>query len=222
MGAGSKVRAQVSLGTGFYDSGLLSVGIEESRTIPIDENFALSVELVAAGTTLTEAREVDEFLLVGIYDGETWSTSFNPGGGSVIGDGDISLPNGLRLVGLRVPAGVTWTSESGFFPDLPTAAPDDGPSRSLPRLDRNYPNPFNPNTSIPFSLPRPAAVDLRVFDLTGRLVDVLLTAEPYTEGPHVFVWDGRDASGRGVGSGVYLYRLRVGAWEQTKRMTLLR
>jgi hypothetical protein len=83
------------------------------------------------------------------------------------------------------------------------------------------PNPFNPVTDIKFSLPRSARVDLRVYDVSGRLVRTLRTGE-LTAGPHSERWDGRDESGLGVASGIYFARLLVDGDSSIKPMALVR
>ena len=84
------------------------------------------------------------------------------------------------------------------------------------------PNPFNPQTTIAFDLPRQTAVSLRVFDVSGRLVRVLLDGEIVTEGRHETVWNGCDDSGRRVASGTYFYRLEAVEYSETKRMSLVK
>jgi hypothetical protein len=88
-------------------------------------------------------------------------------------------------------------------------------------LAQNFPNPFNPVTKIVFGLDRPASISLRVYDVAGRLVRSIAEGERaaahYSE-----AWDGRDASGRTVASGLYFYRLDAGTFTQTRKMILLR
>jgi len=89
-------------------------------------------------------------------------------------------------------------------------------------LAQNEPNPFNPTTEIRFDLPRSGRVQLRVYDLAGRLVRTLVDG-PMTAGAEQrVIWNGRDGAGRMVSSGVYLYRLQAAEFEQTKRMVLLK
>ena len=81
--------------------------------------------------------------------------------------------------------------------------------RSLPQafsLDRNYPNPFNPSTTIPYRLAAASTVELEIFDIAGRKVRTVL-AEIQDAGFHETTWDGRDEDGHIVGAGVYFYRL---------------
>jgi hypothetical protein len=86
-------------------------------------------------------------------------------------------------------------------------------------LGQNHPNPFNPLTTISFSLPRESLVSLRVFDLRGRLVRTLLD-ESRPAGVHTVVWDGRDESGGRVASGTYVTRLVSSEGVLTRKMLL--
>nr|MEE4268421.1 FlgD immunoglobulin-like domain containing protein [Candidatus Krumholzibacteria bacterium] len=89
-------------------------------------------------------------------------------------------------------------------------------------LGSNYPNPFNPQTIIPFSLPQGGEIMVEVFDARGRLVSCLAQGQ-YPAGPHQLTWDGTDQAGRAVPSGVYFARLRDGQGvASTERMTLVR
>jgi hypothetical protein len=88
-------------------------------------------------------------------------------------------------------------------------------------LHQNFPNPFNPETVIRWEVAQASRVDLRVYDLAGRLVKTIHSghAEP---GGYEFVWRGEDDGGRQVASGVYFYRLTTPDAAQTMRMTLLK
>ena len=91
-----------------------------------------------------------------------------------------------------------------------------------PGLDQNYPNPFNRSTVIPFALSEAAEVDLRVYNLGGQWV-ATLAAGWRPAGEYALHWDGRDDSGRGLASGIYAYRLRIGdAKVATRKLTLIR
>ena len=94
------------------------------------------------------------------------------------------------------------------------------PSRMV--LLQNYPNPFNPTTTIAFTLPeRSAKFALQIYDLSGRLIKTLID-KPMEVGYHAVIWDGADDNGESVSSGVYLYKLKSDAYEETKRMILLK
>jgi len=88
-------------------------------------------------------------------------------------------------------------------------------------LCQNTPNPFNPTTTISFTLPERMRVTLSIYDVQGTLVRALVD-ETAVEGYQERMWDGKDASGRQVSSGVYFYRLTAGNKTLTKRMVLLR
>ncbi len=88
-------------------------------------------------------------------------------------------------------------------------------------LGQNHPNPFNPQTTIPFDIPAPARVRLLVMDAAGRMVRKLVD-ENVPAGAHNAVWDGRDGGGRSVSSGVYFYVLDVGGERLTRKMVLLK
>jgi len=83
------------------------------------------------------------------------------------------------------------------------------------------PNPFNPATELSFEMASPGQVRLKVYDAAGRLVVTLLD-EQFNAGRYSVNWDGGDASGRMSAAGVYLYRLEVGEYTGTKRMTLIK
>ena len=86
----------------------------------------------------------------------------------------------------------------------------------------NFPNPFNPATTIRYGLPEASEVSLIVYDVLGRRVAVLARYEEQTAGYHAVIWDGRDAAGRQVASGVYFARMRAGHFVQTQRMILVK
>jgi hypothetical protein len=88
-------------------------------------------------------------------------------------------------------------------------------------LSQNYPNPFNPTTQIEFAMPRSGRALLEVYDIMGRRV-VTLVDEDLEAGEKQVQWDGRDRYGDEVASGIYLYRLQVNDFAQTKKMVLLK
>jgi len=96
------------------------------------------------------------------------------------------------------------------------------PAERVASLDQNYPNPFNPATTITYSLPVAGRVDLKIHDVSGRLIRVLREGVHESAGSHKIQWDGRDALGREVASGTYFYRLSIDGWVETKRMIVVR
>jgi flagellar hook capping protein FlgD len=86
----------------------------------------------------------------------------------------------------------------------------------------NYPNPFNPSTTISFSLPEECVVNLSVYNLKGQKIKTLAQNE-YTKGTHSIVWNGTDDSGEFVSTGIYCYKLNVnGETEAFKKCLLLK
>jgi hypothetical protein len=128
---------------------------------------------------------------------------------------------GLGLVSLRDIEAATGGMVENYT--LTGYSPVEDP---LPRvgihLAPGVPNPFNPSTTISFTLDRNAAVSLRIFDGAGRLVKDLLVEELRTAGRHSVVWDGTDRRGRALPSGVYVSRLESAGLVRSGRHTLLR
>ena len=88
-------------------------------------------------------------------------------------------------------------------------------------LGRNFPNPFNPSTTIEFALPQPGEVVLDVFNIAGQRVRRLLHESQHAAGIYTVEWDGLDHSGRQAGSGVYFYRLEAFDFVKTRKMLLI-
>jgi hypothetical protein len=88
-------------------------------------------------------------------------------------------------------------------------------------LHQNLPNPFNPSTDIAYYVPERSRVQLRVFDVKGSEIAVLVD-ESQSEGSYRVHWNGRYANGAEAASGVYFYRLRAGKKMLSRKMILLR
>jgi hypothetical protein len=105
----------------------------------------------------------------------------------------------------------------------PTDRPGDAAVEAVPAvtaLHQNVPNPFNPTTTIAFDLASAGHVQLRVYDVTGKLVRTLLdTWRP--AGRYAETWTGLDATGAKVASGVYFSRLDSEGFVATRKMVLL-
>lgn len=128
------------------------------------------------------------------------------------------------------------TKYTALYSDPGTAVDEDDDAQVLPKtfvLEQNYPNPFsplmrgasgNPETRVVFYVPPSAEkerVQLRIYDLLGRLVAVLFDRNA-APGRYEVVWNGKDLRGQELPSGTYLYRLEAGEVQMTKRMTLVR
>ena len=104
---------------------------------------------------------------------------------------------------------------------LPKTAPEASAIPGEFRLSQNYPNPFNIETRIAFSLPQKSRVTLEIYNLRGELVRTLLNEER-EPGQYRVTWDGRNRRGQVVASGIYVYRMKAGAWEASRRLVLVK
>ena len=103
-----------------------------------------------------------------------------------------------------------------------TAGVDDIEVGRVNRLSQNSPNPFNPSTSIRYSVGKDGArVRMHIYDVAGRCIATVLDETAHA-GVHAVHWNGRDDDGRPVASGIYFCRLSVDAWSATRKMVLLK
>ena len=106
----------------------------------------------------------------------------------------------------------------------PSGVEDDVTPSALPQaatLSPNYPNPFNPATTIRYQLPKRSQVQMTVFNLLGETVTTLVD-DMQDAGEHVTVWDGCDRFGHPAPSGIYFYRLKTDGVSTAKKMVLMR
>ena len=98
------------------------------------------------------------------------------------------------------------------------------PTQNL--LMQNYPNPFNPETWIPYQLSEDSAVSISIYDTTGKLVRTLSlglqSAGFYNNRSRAAYWDGRNALGERVASGIYFYQLTTPSFQQTRRLVIVK
>jgi subtilisin family serine protease len=146
------------------------------------------------------------------------------------GRGSTELEQHYRWIDRQVAAGQTYHYKlkqvdldgSSWWSDPVSAAVSS--AGAVPRgyaLDQNYPNPFNPGTNISYCIPEYGPVALRIFNVRGQLVRTL-AAGGQNAGWHQTRWDGRDAAGRQVASGLYFCRLEAGDYRRTIKMALVR
>jgi hypothetical protein len=127
-------------------------------------------------------------------------------------DDYASIPKLVNVEDLAVCQG-TW--------DLPSGVRDEPTSQLVNRLHPNRPNPFNPTTTIRFSLARATRVEILIYDVGGRHVRTLVDGVREA-GLHSVVWNGADDGGRPVGSGVFWYQMRAGEYRSNKKMVVLK
>lgn len=160
----------------------------------------------------------ETFRLVGTKGGAEWEIPFalDETGHFSASDPDVNDHAGETVVYslYYLEAGDTWaiiaTEEVRF------EAP-----RIITRLLGAHPNPFNPHTTVSFSVERSLRVKIRVFDLAGRLVSALVD-RVYEPGYHKATWNGKNGSGGDVSSGIYFLRMEAGNLAEVKKITLVR
>ena len=88
-------------------------------------------------------------------------------------------------------------------------------------LSQNYPNPFNPETTIEFGIPTPGFVEISIYDINGKLIRTLVSGQR-SAGNHIVKWNASDEAGNRLTSGVYYYQVKVGDFQQTHKMILMK
>jgi len=179
----------------------------QGRAIAARTDDHLFVPLGFAGTMMyTEDR------------GNTWLTVDNPDLTPIFDIVFFDSTNGLMIGGALDGDGKVFR----YNPQLVALGET---QQVLPpvsfHLESNYPNPFNPTTTIRFSQSERARVMLEVYSISGRKVALLINNYK-SAGEHTVNWNGTNQRGEAVGSGVYLYRLTIGDETQTRKMVLAR
>ena len=148
--------------------------------------------------------------------------------GDVVSEGEVALSLVFRPTTeientvIEITDSQTYDSEFGFN-RLALPAPVQLQTRPEAfALANNYPNPFNPATTIKYALPQAADVELTVYNVVGQVVRTLV-AEHQSAGRYVVEWDAANDSGHSLSSGMYFYRLEAGGeFLETKKMLLLK
>jgi len=89
------------------------------------------------------------------------------------------------------------------------------------KLIGNHPNPFNPSTTISFSIQNNSNIELSIYNIKGQKVKQLVR-DQFSAGEQSVVWDGRDENSKSVSSGIYFFKLNAGDFEKTKKMILIK
>ena len=199
---------------------LMGMGI----TLNYDPSVLTFVEAgqVDEGLLTTESREAEAF---GVLDHDTQEGSVFIAGAITTGEAvtaDEGLFARIRFVlGDERPQGDLLSIVDGLIIDgnLDVSVVNNiGARLSLVpdefALERNFPNPFNPETTIRYAVPEAADVSLIVYNILGQEI-VTLANERHVPGFYVLRWNGQDRYGRGVASGVYLYRIQATGQTQT-------
>jgi hypothetical protein len=190
------------------------------------DDVRIGGEPIGAGTVVTAldgegnvcgrcvAHHSGQFGLMAVY-GDDPVTDFDEGAEK---DEVITV-----MIGDHAFEGIEW-SGMGAVIDFNEVARITTAAESIPvqnDLRQNFPNPFNPTTTIAYDLASSEDVTLAIFDVQGKRVRELVNGNQ-PAGRYRVDWDGRDAGGQQVASGVYFYRLVAGTYTNTRKMVLLK
>ncbi|MBN1292028.1 MAG: T9SS type A sorting domain-containing protein [Candidatus Latescibacteria bacterium] len=185
-----------------------SNGTWTTHELPLGEyNFVISIQASADNNIWVDVLESGAFS----YDGETW-TEYN------------AEEKTLAYYSVMAHNGVFWTGDSEGLHRLELTSSEIDEDNDVPKeftLFQNSPNPFNPSTTISFSLLESHLTTLTVYNISGQKIREL-AADYKTAGTHTVQWDGRDDSGRTVSSGIYITRLKSGSYVASKNMLLMK
>jgi len=214
------VRAQTGAPAVFHDSAPDSGYSVDDLAPNVPANLSVSYDV--SGNTLTWDESLDEdFRYFRVYRSST--PDFEPTTDVLVRSTTGAGWTDTEAAGPGVYYAVTAVDFAGNESEAATvtATGVDAPTPRRAALLANTPNPFNPSTSLRFFLPEAREIELTIYDAAGRRVRTLARG-PWKAGEHTVQWNGRDDRGGSVASGVYLYRLRAGDFERTRRMTLLK
>jgi len=208
---------QVGSGVSGFSISLVNADLPFSPTTPGTDDNVL-VQASGGGTASFRGTDVEVVVLN--------FTVIGPSGNSPLAFDRGTNKTFLTTVHLK-----DLTSTSLTFVDGTLTVTTDvevGEEITLPKtfeLFQNYPNPFNPATTIRFAVPQGlkegVSVSLRIFNVRGQVVRILVEGEK-PPGFYSVVWDGRDDRGQRVSPGLYLYTLSAGPFKATRKMILLK
>ena len=220
IGTGSRLEVWLGGGLARFDGARWEVYDKTNSGVP--GNSVLSIAFDAQGSLWIGAWGG-----LARFDGESWAV-YDTANSGLLNDYVKCLafdPQGNLWIGTRGGGLAVYREGGVILPGTTTAVLEDQDQAAIPTvwsLSQNYPNPFNSRTVIRFALPTRADVHLALYNLAGQKVATLVSG-PRPAGTYTVHWDGRDASGRDLASGVYLYRLRAGEHQvETRRLLLLR
>ena len=126
---------------------------------------------------------------------------------------ELDLAGNTRVYGGRI--------DMGAYENQNVVSSEEILNPLVTKLNQNYPNPFNPETKISYQLPENGKVELTVYNLKGQRVKTLVN-ENLDTGNHTVIWNGNNDNGKPVSSGIYFYKLKIGNYEKTRKMILMK
>ena len=174
----------------------------------VDATSAAQPEIKVANTLINQWEELtfDFSSRIGVYP--------------VVKDQIVIFPD-FDLTG-RTQDNICYFDNISFSPSNSVGI--DNRSETLPQgfaLEQNFPNPFNPVTSLRYDLPEDGLVNIRVYDMMGRVVKTLVNSSQ-TAGYKSIRWNATNDRNEPVSAGLYLYTIQAGEFRQTKKMVLLK
>lgn len=240
-----KTNPNVDLSGPILLSAVASDNVNPAPGIDNDDQVMITFD-EPTDTPVIDASNIDDVLM--LSGGHTWLDGFGVIGGTEwnpVGDrllinlstnfgsptiavGDTLIPDGITIHDIWGNPSVTPVVITGSFDPVGV---EENVGFGLPKvflLSQNYPNPFHTSTIIRYAIPvaignetlDPILVHLVVYDIMGRLVEILVD-EVHKPGVYQVEWDGRIAES-GVRNGIYFYRLQAGDFTDTKKLILLR
>ena len=184
-----------------------------SRAVAYSSDGTLMAVGSSLGIWLYDAHTYTEVALLTGHTGPVHSVAFAPDGKTIASGSD----DGTILL---------WDMSPYISLSEPTAIQSSPPLPTQTALLANFPNPFNPDTYIPYQLHQPAQVRLTIYDIRGALVREIdlghRAAGQYLTSTSAAHWDGCDQGGQRVASGVYLYRLQAGPVAHVRKMVVVK
>ena len=174
----------------------------------VDATSAAQPEIKVANTLINQWEELtfDFSSRIGVYP--------------VVKDQIVIFPD-FDLTG-RTQDNICYFDNISFSPSNSVGV--DNRSETLPQgfaLEQNFPNPFNPSTTIRYELPEEAMVNVTIYDMMGRQVSKLASSRQ-TAGYRSIQWDATNNAGKPMSAGLYLYTIQAGDFRQVKKMVLLK
>jgi Zn-dependent metalloprotease len=213
----------------WYAVGVTDVGdltIDQSQMINTEISYSVTDSITAGPYTVNTSGKVVFFAGNSIkLDPGFMATSGSNFRASILGDNTTSYNSGsspLRPIVTPAKKSNALSKISGNNDHVdPSIQEVIEPVPTEFSLSKNYPNPFNPSTTIRYALPTDSHVSLKIYNMLGQLV-ITLVDDKQTSGFKEVVWDGRNKAGLMVTSGMYIYRIVAGNFVKTQKMTFVK
>lgn len=197
--------ALITVNQSALDFGVTNIGSTVTRQLTISNDDS-------AEDPLSFSLSIED-LNFDIFPTSSVTQTLNPGESAIITIRYNPTSDAIHNANLRI-AHNGFNQSSPIFISLSGESLERG---EIARLEQNYPNPFNPSTTIPYILPESSMVEMKVYSLGGQMVRTLVERQEQPEGRYEVQLNGADLS-----SGIYLYRLIVNGFTDTKKFLLIK